>query len=293
MPDGGSIFVPGAPSYGVPAKSILGNLTPGVGPAQPISLSDLAQAVAATGAIASPNAPVVLPNSGVTAGSYTLASITVNAQGLVTAASNGSASGGGLWSGSLSTKPTSANTGLTNWLNQGGASVADSANGISITAPTSTGDNLRVRYKAAPGSTPYSFKALVGLTCNPANFSLAGIGWHDGTKLQVIDLVYSTGWKIEVTSWTNVTTFSTGNFASTAIMGNPIWLRIRDDGTNVTWGWSISGDDNDFITLFSVAKASGFLGASGYSNVLFFCDRNGTSPASSAIATLLSWAQGS
>lgn len=38
-----------------------------------------------------------LPNSGVTAGSYTSTNLTVNAQGIITTASNGSGGGGGSW----------------------------------------------------------------------------------------------------------------------------------------------------------------------------------------------------
>lgn len=45
---------------GVPANSLLGNLTPGTGPARPITLQDVAAAVASTGMVASPGAPANL-----------------------------------------------------------------------------------------------------------------------------------------------------------------------------------------------------------------------------------------
>jgi hypothetical protein len=55
----------------------------------------------------------------------------------------------------------------------------------------------------------------------------------------------------------------------------------------------MSGADNDFVTLYSVAKASGWLGSSGYANVLFFANRTDLNRNASTIGTLTSWSQGS
>lgn len=195
---------------------------------------------------------------------------------------------GGPWGPVLSAVPTLSSAGLATWLNQGGATANDRAIGVTISAPTNSGDSIRARYKAAP-STPYKIKALVGLSCAPGNFAYAGIGWTDLTKLEVLFLIYNSGWKLQASKFNTVTSLNADDYAANLIGGNPVWLRIRDDGTTVYMDWSISGDDNDFITVFSVAKASGFLGSSGYSNVLFFANRNGTSPAQPAIGTLFSW----
>jgi hypothetical protein len=71
------------------------------------------------------------------------------------------------------------------------------------------------------------------------------------------------------------------------------WLRNRDDGTNVFFEYSMSGADNDFVTLYSIAKASGWLGPSGYANVLFFANRTDLNPNAPTVGTLMSWSQGS
>jgi hypothetical protein len=213
------------------------------------------------------------------------------AQAIADLGGGGGGGGSGLWSPVLSAIPTLANTGLGTWLNQGGATANDRATGISISAPSNSGDAIRGRYKAAP-ATPYTIKALVGVTCSPANFNSAGIGWYDGTnKSEILLLIYNGGWKLQIVKMSTPTSNAGDDYGAQLVMGNPLWMRIRDDGTTIDFGWSISGDDDDFVTLYSVAKASGYLGAAGYSNVMFFANRAGTSPATPTIGSLLSWNQ--
>lgn len=205
----------------------------------------------------------------------------------------------GLWSPVLFRVPTSANTGLTTWLNQGGASVADRSTGITLSAPAGAGDNLRCRYKAAP-ATPYSIKALIALSGVPlvtaSQFASCGIGWYDGSnKLEIITLQFdqANGLKLAVERWATVSSFSAEDFTKRFWAGNPMWMRLRDDGTTVYFQVGMSGDDDDFITLYSVAKASGYLGAAGYANILFYASRTGTTPNLPSVATMLSYGQGS
>lgn len=82
------------PTFGVPARSLIGNMGPGVGPAQAVSMEDVAIGVAATGIVASPGAPANFPTiadkrflgngSGATAAPVAL-SITMPAAGLTVA----------------------------------------------------------------------------------------------------------------------------------------------------------------------------------------------------------------
>lgn len=197
--------------------------------------------------------------------------------------------GRGLFRRSISATPTLSSTGLATWFNQGSASVADSDAGVLLTIPAESNlDRVRGRYKTAP-STPYTITALVGSVMfgNPV---MAGIGWHDGTKVQEIDLRNSgAGWVIFVSSWTNSNTFSADNAGSVVAPANPLWLRLADNGTTVSFQYSADGVN--FYTRYSVAKASGFLGSSGYSNILFFGNmKNGFT--GNGLVTLMSYAEG-
>lgn len=196
--------------------------------------------------------------------------------------------GGGLFGPALSAVPTQASTGLSTWLNQGSAAVSDTSAGILLTVPAeSNADRLRGIYKTAP-ATPYTVTALIGGVYfgNPV---LSGIGWTDGTKIQEIDLRNTGTFQIWVSSWTNSNAFAADNATGIPMLGNPAWFRLSDDGTTVLF--QISADGINFYTRYSVAKASGFLGASGYSNILFVGNiKNGMT--GNALCTLMSYAQG-
>lgn len=279
--------IPGAPTYGVPPSTIMGNLKPGLGPAQPISITDLASAVAATGMVANPGAPAATVGA---TGSYTLASITV-ANGLVTSASNGSASGGGLFSQVLSSTPTSAGTGLTTWVNQSTTTVADTATGVLLTG-VATGSSNTTRISArslASPSTPYTYTALLAIAPSNVIFPWCGIGWYDGTKFHVFSYFWNgSAMALRVDRWSNTTTFSATDGSSTIPPATGfVWLRIEDDGTNVTFSWSIDGAN--YITMFTVAKSTGYLGSTGYSNVVWYI--NPQTASTNVLATLMSWAK--
>lgn len=204
-------------------------------------------------------------------------------------AAGGGASGSGLFSQVLSATPTAASTGLSTWQAQNGASVADAATGITITGASASNSNWNMRTKAAPG-TPYTITALLAENYAAAAVATGiigmAIGWTDGTKLHVVQFQNA---NYLVSRYTNATTFSandfTGGNAFPQLPTSPVWFRIKDDGTNVFFYWSTDGAN--FQQLYTVAKASGFLGGSGYSNVLFGANSNGAI----CMATLMSWTQ--
>jgi len=208
--------------------------------------------------------------------------ITISALG-----QNIQAEGRGLYSGVMSTTPTSASTGLGTWVNQGTAAVSDSAVGININALGAGGtDKVSARSMAAP-SPPYKITALVSATRNSPRYDSVGIGWYDGTnKLHLIAYgINGSGVPlISVVKLNNPSSYSSDDFLSAGLaFSQPIWLQIADDGTSVSFGFSQDG--SNFLTVFTVAKASGWLGANGYSNALFFVN-----PVNSQnLATLMSW----
>jgi hypothetical protein len=228
---------------------------------------------------AAPQAQTLTPGAGI--------AIT-NGPGSITIAATGGQGGTGLYRQVMSATPTSAGTGLTNWLNQGSAVVTDSPVGVSINAPSSSVDNITGRYMAAP-TPPYTITALIAATRNSSSFNSVGIGWYDGTnKLHLLTYTTNNGGVpfFQVSKYNSPTSFNGVdlNSASNAF-AQPVWLQISDNGTNVSFAFSQDGAN--FLQLFSVAKSSGFLGAGGYNNVILSVNPQ----ASRTLGTLMSWAQ--
>jgi len=211
--------------------------------------------------------------------------------GSISIAAAGTPVGAGLYRQVMSAIPTSGDTGLTNWLNQGTSTVADTTVGITMDVPPigTTVANVTGRYMPAP-TPPYTIKALVGATRSSTSPNAVGIGWYDGTnKLHLFSLTALSGGgpSLEVLKYNSPTSYSATDAGSPPNgFSQPIWMQLRDDGTNVSF--SFSQDGANYLPLFSVAKSSGFLGAAGYNNVIFFTNPRGDSR---TIATLLSWKQ--
>jgi hypothetical protein len=237
-----------------------------------------------------------------------VAQVTVNAKGQVTAAvavaitgSGGVTSitaGNGLSGGTITTsgnigiagvtQPTVSGLPFTVWQNQGGATITTNAVGVSMFCPSSGGSNaLRFLGEPAP-STPYNFTAHVTMTqLDSGHNGAAGIGWSDGTQYQFIGIVgaNASGAFVNVQYWTTNSAFSANEFSGEQTRTD-CWFQITDDGTNVTF--ALSNDGINFVTAYTVAKASGALGATGYSHVGLI----GNGPGSDTYATFTSLTQG-
>lgn len=206
----------------------------------------------------------------------------------------GGGSGGGLYAPVIAAVPTSAGTGLSTWVNQDGATVADRATGITIAKVSKGSDSVACRIKT-PLAAPYTVSALIGVTTPTVgagtNGLFGGAGWYDGTKLHILEMAYASGWVFAVGKWTNVTTVSANDVLSSLnVMPEPmIWLHLVDDATNVKFGFSRSGVAEDSHILFSVAKASGHLGATGYSNIGWCANSRGAD----IRVSLLAWTEAS
>jgi hypothetical protein len=187
----------------------------------------------------------------------------------------------------MSPTPTIASTGLVNWLNQGGATVAENAVGTSIKALSAGGvANVVGLYKPAP-APPYKITTLIAATRTGSDYSAVGIGWYDGSaKLHLFGNYLLGGGSSLVIQKRNDPHSNASNDASASNSpSQPIWLQIEDDGINVSFNYSQDGVN--FLTLFSTAKSSGFLGATGYSNVVFWLNPY----YGPLIGTLMSWTQ--
>lgn len=203
-----------------------------------------------------------LPAVAGVAGSYTNSNITVDGKGRITAASNGSG-GGGSFAGEppYITDGTSFFAGPFNyectlpvpadfsWFNQNTATVATAGlNGaMELQVANVTGDNLCIQEQPIPQSAPWSVQFLLAALL-PANVSDDGgvgivtrdsVGGHMfavqvGARAGVPGIYSIAG---TPTSWSTIAQESwISASALTAIL-----IKIRDDGTNITYSLSMNG----------------------------------------------------
>ncbi len=235
----------------------------------------------------------------------TIADVTCGAGSAVTAVTGtgttcGAVSGGGgLFNGTMtSTIPTQAGLGFSNWNTASGGSFTNVDQGILFNWPTGATAAESAITAAAP-ATPYTVTATLtyGYT-GGANSGNWGIGWTAGTSgttgtTTAQWLIYcpacASGFQQRIFNATSATSVASFINQSAAIIrasgaGVPWFLRLQDDGTTVTY--SISFDGISYTTVYSVAKASGFLGAGGYSRIGFMVNDMGAGP---SYVALLSW----
>jgi len=179
-----------------------------------------------------------------------------------------------------------------NWTPRNGAAISDVANGVQISMPAVTSNTYYMASVAAP-TAPYTIDA--DLTMNTilptTKATVGGVGWTDGTKVDYLLCGYvgnGSQCNLNQQSLVNFTTINTAGTTYYPIIGmGDIWLRIADNGTNITM--SFSTDGITWTPVYTIAKASGYLGSSGYSNVGFLLNPvSGAGNPAHAI-TLRSW----
>lgn len=153
--------------------------------------------------------------------------------------------------GSLSDPPFSGWTAVNL---QSGASFAQDADSMLFTVPSvGSGGNYQYEYIAYPG-TPFTLTALIDVSIDPAagSWAHAGITVSDGTKLMTFGPgvgIASDGSANPSLKFVSAIKFATtSTFSSTLgytdlakFTGFPKWLRLVDNGTNLSWFCSING----------------------------------------------------
>jgi len=160
-----------------------------------------------------------------------------------------------LYRGMRVTRPPSADW---SWDNQASSTISSSSGYEYLTTPKLGAINCSVRYRTAP-ATPYSVKALLLYDAAGAPPGASGTKDNAGVGLvfrdssgKLVDFRFwgdSGGIGLTCCKWTTTTSVSTAYVAYqsgslraiTSIYRNPLWLGMRDNGTDLLYYWSLDG----------------------------------------------------
>jgi len=170
---------------------------------------------------------------------------------------------GSNWQGYiLSRKLKDPNLISPSWQNQESASVAAEGNTILFTSPKAANDHINFYEVAAPASTPYTFDAAFQLHYPQGrNYLGVGIGfYHSAATTKFHGCVVGTAGidfgiiqrSADLASWSFA---AAGSITFKSFAYQPIvWLRGKDDGTNLIF--FVSCDGMKWVQLFSQARAT-------------------------------------
>jgi len=173
------------------------------------------------------------------------------------------------------------------WVNQGAATAVVKGGVLTLTAPASAGDNLRVVQESLPAGA-WEFEAFVAFQGNIANFCGGGICLRNSAngRVEILSLGYNNQLILSVerfnspTSWNSAIATQSGNWLSMIGGWSGCFLRIAYDGAS-TLTFKVSANGKTWRTAATSTVAT-FLSA--LTHVGFFANSN-----NSAEASLVSW----
>jgi hypothetical protein len=139
------------------------------------------------------------------------------------------------------------------------------------TTSASSGTGMQGLAKAVP-ATPYRVAILVQQN-TPGSDSWVAVGFRDSAtgKLTIVNQNLATA---DVQNYSGPSSFA-GNLVG-SVGPEAVWYGAEDDGTNISLEWSVDGVN--FVKLYTVAKASGYQGSSGYNQIFVATRTNNSLP---------------
>ncbi len=208
--------------------------------------------------------------------------ISMTVEGL-TALFGGGGGGGGPW-GSLYTLTAPPLVADLTWINQGGASAADTAQGLFLSAPGSGGDSLRCLVESVPG-TPWTVTMAFLANFVPQDYMSSGIVLvESGTgKLINFGFGYDSQPLVRVVYWDDVNSPDSIPTSVPIPPGPLLFFRVTDDGVHLTF--SVSSDGLDFTVVYLQTNRNAFF-TTGPDQVGIMADSNNGHPVT---LTAVSW----
>lgn len=140
------------------------------------------------------------------------------------------------------------------WVNQGGASAATVGSDLVIEAPAGASANLRLLVISTP-ATPYTLTVALKPVMFGADFASVGVAWRESGTGRLAPWVWAaaSGYKLQALKYTDTGTYnSLYQEVAYQPVGDAIWLRAADDGTNRTV--SISSDGVNWVQFHQVSR---------------------------------------
>ncbi len=162
------------------------------------------------------------------------------------------------------------------WVNQRSATASSAHGGIYLTTPADAG-HKELLTKARPSTPPWSVTTMLELALGGSNNNTFLLGFRESSTGKLVDVaVLNNGGVLSllVTHWSDANTFVAVDLSQTTIdvvARGPIWVKIKDDNTNLVFSWSIDGFN--FIQFGTVGRTAYLAGGA---NQYYFGMRSDT-----------------
>lgn len=162
------------------------------------------------------------------------------------------------------------------WLNQGTATISEALGYSVLTAPGTSGDQVRGRIQAAPStSTAFTMSAKMRTAALNQNFVNSGIIVYNSGNGRLISCSIDQGGGWRVSRWNSASSFSADIIgANTGVSQIPEYFRIVFDGST-TFSFYFSRDGQSWIKHATTETLAAFI--SSFTSIGFYCDMNNTS----------------